>query len=691
MNRLVRARPVVAVLVVVGVVAGMSIPARADAPGVPGPDPSLYAPPFGLSHPVAGGPGFSDTFGAIRDQGSRLHHGVDIGAATETPVLAAAPGVVTRIDVGATAGLFVEVRHAGAWRSRYLHLNDVAPPEPEASSEEAATGEEAELAGDAATGDEPEEVSDSAGDNPGGEEPPAANESSEMVAADGSAADESDSTDTEVAGWGIPAGIEVGVEVAAGDVIGYVGYSGNAASDAPHLHFELRMPDGTPVNPYPFLTGRAVATTRYVVPDLTDEPVSESVNVIGHVDPGGGFNSAVWVYAGMAYLGTYGSDGACPASGVRRYDVTDPAVPIELAPISEGYPGTWTPAVWVGEVATSSFSGTLAVVAHRGCETNAVGFFSGLAFYDVTDPAAPEALAVYDAGAGTSGIADIDVWLHGDRVLVGAVVPNSFPDHPDAVGDVRIVDITDPKAPVDIADWDLRRDVIDKAVLEGIDPRELRAEGITFDPDRRRAFVAYWDAGIVVLDLAAPNRPAVVGRHVSLEHPEGNAASTTLDPDRHILAVTYRDLDPLEDEVGGPDWGFSAVLDVQGDPSLISVYSFEDSVPDSDGRIPLDGVYTAFQGQIVDQRLYAAWASGGLRVVDLHNPEQPLEVASFVPPTRIDPHRQLSAPNGNIAMPFVWSIHISDGLIYVADLNTGLWILELAEPPERVKRRATTQ
>jgi hypothetical protein len=66
-------------------------------------------------------------------------------------------------------------------------------------------------------------------------------------------------------------------------------------------------------------------------------------------------------------------------------------------------------------------------------------------------------------------------------------------------------------------------------------------------------------------------------------------------------------------------------------------------------------------------------------------------VASFVPPTRIDPQRQLSSPNGNIAMPFVSSIHISNDLIYVSDLNTGLWILELAEPPERVKRRATTQ
>ena len=72
-----------------------------------------------------------------------------------------------------------------------------------------------------------------------------------------------------------------------------------------------------------------------MVPDITDEPISESMNVVGHVDPGNGFNSAVWVYAGVAYLGTYGNNGACPASGVRRYDVADPVAPIELESISD--------------------------------------------------------------------------------------------------------------------------------------------------------------------------------------------------------------------------------------------------------------------------------------------------------------------------------------------------------------------
>jgi peptidoglycan hydrolase-like protein with peptidoglycan-binding domain len=51
-------------------------------------------------------------------------------------------------------------------------------------------------------------------------------------------------------GWGIAPGILPGTRVEAGELIGWVGDSGNAEETPPHLHFELYDPNGTVVNPF---------------------------------------------------------------------------------------------------------------------------------------------------------------------------------------------------------------------------------------------------------------------------------------------------------------------------------------------------------------------------------------------------------------------------------------------------------
>jgi len=706
-----RARVLVMVVTVTLFVAVFSVPAFAGdalpigetvpaevvaAVGAPGPDPALYTPPFTLAFPLEGYHRFGDTFGAIREGGIRLHQGNDISAPKSTPVLAAADGVVSRIDVGKNAGLFVEIRHVDGWRTLYLHLNDEEPP-PSPAPEPVCTtvivqpdspGEVA-AADDAAADDpvaDPTVTDDeAAGGEPGDAvtDPVAEPEpATEVVCEDPPVSDE------EPVGWGIPADVYVGAAVSTGDVIGYVGSTGNAG-DNNHLHFEIRMPDGTPVNPYPLLTGKAGPTTLYVTPEITDEPVVTSIDVIGHLDPGDGFNAAVWAYGDVAYLGTYGNEDVCPSTGVRRYDVSDPAQPLALAPISDDYPGTGTDAVWVGAVDTVAFTGDLAVVAHQVCDPDDNEAFRGVVFYDVGDPAEPVTLGTYGTGPGTMGVESFDVWAADGRVLVVAASPNSYLDHPDARGDVRIIDASIPYAPAEVADWDFRRDApeaLREAVVDGIEPADLKAMGITIDPDAGRAFVANWNVGVVELDLSDPSQPAFVGRDASMGYREGKTNSTAFDDESRLLVVGHDDRDPTEGETGAPSWGVDVVLDAgdDGDPTLVSIYSLEGALPDADGRLELSGLYAPRDAMIVDGRLYAAWLSGGLRIVDLSDPEHPAEVGSFVPPTRVDPQRQFIAPNGNIAMPLAWSVHVEDDLIYMSDLNTGLWILQLAKPPSDI-------
>jgi murein DD-endopeptidase MepM/ murein hydrolase activator NlpD len=62
------------------------------------------------------------------------------------------------------------------------------------------------------------------------------------------------------------AGLAEGRQLQRGDVIGYVGSTGNASEDAPHLHFaifvlgpEKRWWQGTAIDPYPLLKAAAAA------------------------------------------------------------------------------------------------------------------------------------------------------------------------------------------------------------------------------------------------------------------------------------------------------------------------------------------------------------------------------------------------------------------------------------------------
>lgn len=124
-------------------------------------------------------------FGAPRDGGRRVHHGVDVFAPRGTPVLAATAGVTYRVSDTNIGGKVVWVRDdARGARFYYAHL------------------------------------------------------------------------DSQYVGNG--------VQVEAGDTIGFVGNTGNARTTPPHLHFGVYRRRQGPFDPYPFL-----ATPRGTLAEMT--------------------------------------------------------------------------------------------------------------------------------------------------------------------------------------------------------------------------------------------------------------------------------------------------------------------------------------------------------------------------------------------------------------------------------------
>lgn len=140
--------------------------------------------------PVEGVAVFSDDFGDGRS-GGRLHEGNDLMAPKMTPILAARGGRVSSAPTTEPSyGWMIVIAGDDGYEYNYLHINN---------------------------------------DTPG--------------------------TDDGNGGllYAYAPDIVRDAQVIQGQQIAWVGDSGNAESTGSHLHFEIRLPDGTAINPYPYL------------------------------------------------------------------------------------------------------------------------------------------------------------------------------------------------------------------------------------------------------------------------------------------------------------------------------------------------------------------------------------------------------------------------------------------------------
>jgi hypothetical protein len=203
----------------------------------------------------------------------------------------------------------------------------------------------------------------------------------------------------------------------------------------------------------------------------------------------------------------------------------------------------------VVEITTSKFSGDVLVMNNEPCGKNAKG---GVSLYDVTNPLKPKKLSEHfgDRGfADTHQIHSAFAWDAGDRAYVVMTDNVEFPD-------VDILDITNPKRPRLIAEYDLNDFNVDQPEL-GLTDSFLHDMVVKQIGDRFIMLLSYWDGGYVLLDVTDPANAEFIGDTdfaavdpelleslgVSLT-PEGNAHQAEFTIDNRFFIGTDEDFAP---------------------------------------------------------------------------------------------------------------------------------------------------
>ncbi len=180
-------------------------------------------------------------------------------------------------------------------------------------------------------------------------------------------------------------------------------------------------------------------------------------------------------------------------------------------------------------------------------------------------------------------------------------------------------------------------------------------------------WAGYWYAGFHVLDVSDIHRPRpIAGYNYHPPYPEPTHTAM-----RVPFPVAGRQVALVVDEEhehrrGQPHAGLW-VFDVGDLGNIRPLAVFQVSEMDSPwsragGRF---GAHQ-FQEHLENTRVCLAWFAGGLRVVDIADPEQPEEVGFFLP----EPVAGQPAPQSN-------DVDVDDrGLIYLLDRNAGFDILE---------------
>ena len=301
-------------------------------------------------------------------------------------------------------------------------------------------------------------------------------------------------------------------------------------------------------------TGHLVGTGEFGAVELVGtEQVTSTPDLVADV--------AVSPDGRWAYLANWGEpDCAGPETGgqtspdagawvVSLADLTQPETVGFIPSSQDTRPGE---GMQVLDVTTSRYTGTVLVMNNEQCGKNGRG---GISLWDVSNPRRPRKLSEHfgDRSGGVQGDTNPThsafAWDAGDRAYVAVQDSAEFPD-------VDILDITNPRRPRLIAEYDLNDyDVAQPDLdLTDADLHDLVVEQV----DGRWILLAsYWDGGFVALDVTVPTQAEFLGDtdypavDAALEEatgtvltPEGNAHQAEFTADDRYIIGTDEDFGP---------------------------------------------------------------------------------------------------------------------------------------------------
>jgi hypothetical protein len=393
----------------------------------------------------------------------------------------------------------------------------------------------------------------------------------------------------------------------------------------------------------------------------------------------------VWAHDGYAYTGTFNSPcGGDPEAGIWVWDVHNANNPsfVGVIPSPTGSRSNDVKAAAMN-------SGDILVHSNESC----AGGPGGFEIYNVEDPANPVFLARVQTddvnaflrnifGFVDFGVQNLFLFTQGENDYVAAAVESEF-------GNFQIFDITDPTNPSLVGFWGAeqlhRPDVTDWANLAdfGIildadsylfsgfgDSQNRFLRDVTINADGTRAYLANWDAGLILLDISDPTNPILVSQAIDPTSEDGEVNSNSVWPseDGTVVVEGEEDLDPFVSASAVPNgWSGFRIWDYSdpANPVLVSTFNTVCSATVIDDTCDPAGTYSSHNVVVETTgnkvKAYVSWYDQGVVILDITDPSNPIETARY------------TAPGENF-----WGIYKEpkSPLIYGSDRNNGLVIFK---------------